>query len=141
MKKWLKNNKGLTLVELLAVIVILGIVVAIAVPSIGNVIENSKGKADNATIELVKDAATRWSINEQAEGNAGTATNSLMTVLTNSGFLAKVPSAFQTDKNITITSFSVTTSATGAITVTLYDQSTTPKIISYDSATKKVKTT
>ncbi len=31
----LKNQKGLTLVELLAVIVILGIIAAIAVPSIG----------------------------------------------------------------------------------------------------------
>ncbi|WP_419959135.1 type II secretion system protein [Psychrobacillus sp. BM2] len=44
-KKILKNQQGLTLVELLAVIVILGIVAAIAVPSIGNVINNSKDKA------------------------------------------------------------------------------------------------
>ncbi|MCG7336986.1 prepilin-type N-terminal cleavage/methylation domain-containing protein [Sporosarcina sp. ACRSM] len=49
MKKWLqkrlKNEKGLTLVELLAVIVILGIIAAIAVPAIGNVISNTKDKA------------------------------------------------------------------------------------------------
>lgn len=52
MKKWLKkhlkNEKGLTLVELLAVIVILGIIAAIAVPSIGNIIENSRIKAAKA---------------------------------------------------------------------------------------------
>lgn len=52
MKKWLqkrlKNEKGLTLVELLAVIVILGIIAAIAVPSIGNVIEKSKENAVRA---------------------------------------------------------------------------------------------
>lgn len=41
----LKNEKGLTLVELLAVIVILAIVAAIAVPAIGNVIDNSRYKA------------------------------------------------------------------------------------------------
>ena len=35
LQKRLKNEKGLTLVELLAVIVILGIIAAIAVPSIG----------------------------------------------------------------------------------------------------------
>ena len=45
MKHILKNEKGLTLIELLAVIVILGIVAAIAVPAIGNIIDNSKDKA------------------------------------------------------------------------------------------------
>lgn len=40
-----KNEKGLTLVELLAVIVILAIVAAIAIPAISNVIDNSRYKA------------------------------------------------------------------------------------------------
>lgn len=37
-----KNEKGLTLIELLVVIVILGIIAAIAVVAIGGIIENSK---------------------------------------------------------------------------------------------------
>ena len=41
-KSKLKEEKGLTLIELLAVIVILGIIAAIAIPAIGNVIENSR---------------------------------------------------------------------------------------------------
>ena len=45
MKKQLKNEKGLTLIELLAVIVILAIVAAIAIPAIGNIIQNSSQKA------------------------------------------------------------------------------------------------
>lgn len=49
MKKWLKNMKkdqrGLTLVELLAVVVILAIVAAIAFVLIGNVIDNSRKDA------------------------------------------------------------------------------------------------
>ncbi|MFC4356008.1 type II secretion system protein [Chryseomicrobium palamuruense] len=48
MKKLLKkrlNQKGLTLIELLAVIVILAIVAAIAVPAIGNLISESRDKA------------------------------------------------------------------------------------------------
>ena len=45
LQKKLKNEKGLTLVELLAVIVILGIIAAIAVPSIGNIIQNTREKA------------------------------------------------------------------------------------------------
>ncbi|MFJ8512787.1 prepilin-type N-terminal cleavage/methylation domain-containing protein [Lysinibacillus xylanilyticus] len=44
-KKLLKNQKGLTLIELLAVIVILAIIAAIAIPAIGNIISNSKDKA------------------------------------------------------------------------------------------------
>ncbi len=44
-KKLLKNEKGLTLVELLAVVVILAIIAAIAVPAIGNIINKSKDRA------------------------------------------------------------------------------------------------
>jgi len=47
-KKLLKNQKGLTLVELLAVIVILAIVAFIAIPAIGNIIENSRYNAVKA---------------------------------------------------------------------------------------------
>ena len=45
LQKRLNNEKGLTLVELLAVIVILGIIAAIAIPSIGNIIQNTREKA------------------------------------------------------------------------------------------------
>jgi type IV pilus assembly protein PilA len=44
LKKRIKNEKGLSLVELLAVIVILAIVAAIAIPAIGNIINNSRDK-------------------------------------------------------------------------------------------------
>lgn len=45
LKRHFKNEKGLSLVELLAVIVILAIVAAIAIPSIGNIINNQRDKA------------------------------------------------------------------------------------------------
>ncbi|MED3549162.1 type IV pilin protein [Cytobacillus praedii] len=48
LKKRLKDQRGLTLVELLAVVVILGIIAAIAVPSIGNIIAKSKYDAAKA---------------------------------------------------------------------------------------------
>lgn len=43
--KRLKDQRGMTLVELLAVVVILGIIAAIAVPSIGGLIDNTKKDA------------------------------------------------------------------------------------------------
>ena len=57
MKHILKNEKGLTLIELLAVIVILAIVAAIAVPAIGNIIDNSRDKAILADASSVLSAA------------------------------------------------------------------------------------
>ncbi|NKZ30426.1 prepilin-type N-terminal cleavage/methylation domain-containing protein [Ureibacillus thermosphaericus] len=57
MKKRLKNEKGLTLVELLAVIVILAIVAMIAVPAIGNIIDNSRYKAAKADAIMILEAA------------------------------------------------------------------------------------
>lgn len=47
-QKKLKDQRGLTLIELLAVFVILGIIAAIAVVAIGNIMENSKLNAIKA---------------------------------------------------------------------------------------------
>ncbi|WP_374054413.1 type II secretion system protein [Rossellomorea sp. FM04394] len=79
MKKMLKNERGLTLVELLAVIVILGIIAAIAVPSIGGVIKNSKEDAKVAEALQIIDAArlshaenpdaTKWKQTEDTATN------------------------------------------------------------------------
>lgn len=56
LKKRIKNEEGLSLVELLAVIVILAIVAAIAIPAIGNIIESSRVKAAKADAANVLNA-------------------------------------------------------------------------------------
>lgn len=52
-KKQMKNEKGLTLIELLAVVVILAIIAAIAIPAIGNIIAKQKDKALLADTSLI----------------------------------------------------------------------------------------
>ncbi|MBN2504846.1 MAG: prepilin-type N-terminal cleavage/methylation domain-containing protein, partial [Bacilli bacterium] len=64
----LKNRKGVTLVELLAVIVILGIIAAIAVPTIGNLIERRREDAAEVEWLAIEEAAGNYAI-ELDEGD------------------------------------------------------------------------
>lgn len=72
MKKWIqeqkqfKNERGLTLVELLAVIVILAIVATIAFVAIGNVMENSRQDALIGNAQQMIESAKLY------EANSGT---------------------------------------------------------------------
>jgi type IV pilus assembly protein PilA len=59
-----KEEKGLTLIELLAVIVILGIIAAIAIPTIGGLINKTKDNAEEATAIQFYEAARLYIIAE-----------------------------------------------------------------------------
>lgn len=71
--KTVKSEKGFTLVELLATIVILGIIAAIAVPSVGALINNTKDDAHQANIESMEEAARLYAISEDV--TSGTVTD------------------------------------------------------------------
>ena len=72
LRKAMRKEDGFTLVELLAVIVILGIILAIAIPAIGNVIENSRNKAEEQDVLLIVDAARLYVVGENFENEADT---------------------------------------------------------------------
>src|SRR5690625_3817655 len=68
--KRLKNERGLTLVELLAVIVILAIIGTIAFVMFGNIIENSKKDAHIANAQQLIAAAKLYDTDQGIEGGS-----------------------------------------------------------------------
>lgn len=121
LQKKLNNEKGMTLIELLAVIVIIAIIAAIAIPAIGNIIENSRYSAVKADATNVLAAAQLYYAD-----NASAATVTVA-VLKTDGYL---------ESSGEITVGSVAKPATGALTLTadpvVYSGS---KTITFSSAT------
>lgn len=60
-------KKGFTLVELLGVIVVLGLVVTIVTPVIGNTINTSRDKALESQINIIETAAKEWGVENVGE--------------------------------------------------------------------------
>jgi type IV pilus assembly protein PilA len=56
-KEMIILKKAFTLVELLAVIVVLGIILAVAIPSITSTLNTSKDKLNDIAVKQIKDAA------------------------------------------------------------------------------------
>ncbi len=100
----LKNKKGVTLVELLAVIIIMGIIAAIAVPAITGLINRQKINAAEASYDLIVEVAINYA---EAESDTTVKISELVTA----GYLEANP--FTNDADLTISGSTVTFVVTG----------------------------
>ncbi|WP_075982458.1 type II secretion system protein [Bacillus massilinigeriensis] len=103
-KRRLKNQKGFTLVELLAVIVILGIIAAIAIPSIGGIIQKSKEDAVKADAIQIINAAKTYVASEGIPESSGTIDPENIEMLVEKGSVTVtgITATFDSDTNRTV---------------------------------------
>ena len=69
LKKIWNKEDGFTLVELLGVIVILGVILAIAIPGIGTIVDNAKTTTTAQQQELVFDAAQMYFLENEDDAD------------------------------------------------------------------------
>jgi len=83
----MSNQRGVTLIELLAVIVIIGIIAAVAVPAVIGQINDAKTGADAASAAIIQDAADRYLVK-----NPDSTTLDVDTLVTE-GYLKEAPTS------------------------------------------------
>lgn len=83
-------NKGFTLVELLAVLIVLGILMTIVTTTILNQVDESKNKLNDAQIEIVKNASIEYANNKGLFKKSNSSYNICLNDLKNEGLIDDV---------------------------------------------------
>jgi type IV pilus assembly protein PilA len=113
-----KNQKGLTLVELLAIIVIIAVIGAIAIPTMNNVIRQTQTKAHRANAHMLVDTARNYMVHTNYAMTAATEEITLAEMIT-AGLIQSAPvnpyrkaETYKTDK--TLVEVTKTTTGSGS---------------------------
>lgn len=112
----LKNQKGFTLVELMVVVVIIGILVAIAIPVFGLVQDNARNKASLADHRVVVGAVQMYQAGT-SDGSLPTAEADIYPYLADGALPDGTTFAYAAGTGVTIVSTS--SSSTADVTTTV----------------------
>lgn len=91
LKLFMKNKKGFTLVELMVVVVILGILVAIAVPVYNNVSANAQQRACHANLRTIDGAKSAWQMAVPTRANQAPGNDADFLAMFNDGAIPTCP--------------------------------------------------
>ncbi|MGI6659397.1 MAG: prepilin-type N-terminal cleavage/methylation domain-containing protein [Dethiobacteraceae bacterium] len=94
-----KNQKGFTLVELMVVVVIIGILVAIAIPIYGQVTRRAELGAHEANVRILKGAGSMWFAENGPPAADGTDITTDLIDYVEGGSLPTVPGVTDDDTN------------------------------------------
>lgn len=82
-------RKGFTLVELLAVIVVLGVIALITFPIVSNSMANAKQKAYDSQVSFITESARKWSIDNTSSLSETKAISVKISTLISAGYITK----------------------------------------------------
>lgn len=113
--KLAKNQKGVTLIELMAVVVILGIIAAVGGAAITGVFSDSKKSADKTAYNILYDATQRYVMDGKVTATGTIAASALL----NDGYISSIPKVQNVENTtqFTITYTAATASASAKIEV------------------------
>lgn len=96
MMRSIKSKKGVTLIELLVIVVILGIIAAVVIPLVSGNTEDAYINTNQQNLKILQDAKERYSIGEN--GNPAT-----LAAIVSGGYITEIPVVYDSDGNAVTT--------------------------------------